>query len=958
MHSDPDSDTANTPTAGQRWINEAELELGLATLLDSDQRTLTLLFAQSEESRCYARESAPLVRIRFAAGDTIHFYPSADPQQPLQRGDVLEVVADHGLLFYRIDCDGSETVVPEGWIDPFMPLHRPTLRLFSGQFDAGHWFELRHSARQAAQRQALDPLRGLSSGRIALLPHQLYIIHEVAGRRRPRALLADQVGLGKTIEAGAIINSQLLNGRAERVLIAVPAALQHQWLVELRRRFHLNPTLLDAERLQLLAEQSDGNPFEQCQLAICALDLVSEPHWAALAVAAGWDLVVVDEAHHLQWHPQPEQVSAEYRTVEQLSAVSSGLLLLTATPQQLGTESHFARLRLLDPQRFTSLQQLEQDQHNLVPLAAAIDEIERGSGLSPRSQSFLAERLSDDQRQLLAQWQQCPSDDQLQHQLCHALLDCHGTGRVLFRNSRVAVGGFAARSVHPELLAPPAQYTAEALASPTPEQHYRDAGGSDWTQIDPRVAWLLNKLKQSPGDKLLVIIHCAESALDLVDYLRIRRGILAAVFHPQMSVVERDRAAAMFADDPDCPLLICSEIGSEGRNFQFAHQLVLLDLPRNPDLLEQRIGRLDRIGQRHTVQIYLPLLADSAQQQLLRWHHQAANAIAQHNPAAEPLYREFADRLTTTPPAGADFEALLCEAAQRNQQLNSELEHGRDRLLERNSCRQPQADQLVRSLEQADRDPQLIQYMALLLDSWGVEREPLDAHSWVLRPSSEMTEPLPLLDDGGVSVTFDRATALRREELAFLHWDHPLVTAASEQLLRSSRGNTTLATLDGRPLQQAGIAAGSILLELCYLLEAPQGNNRYLPPTTARWLFDEQGRNLAGPLKPELLSKLCKPVGRRLAAQAAKSKQATLRRLLAVGEQSAREASAQLTAAATAGAEQQLRREQQRLTALAARNPLFDSGELEALAAERRRVAEQLRQLQLRLDAIRVIVVT
>lgn len=946
------------PTPGQRWINEAELELGLATLLESDRRTITLLFADSEESRCYALSSAPLVRISFAVGDTLTYYPAADSSQPRASGEISEVVVDDGLLFYRIDSAAGSTVVPEGWIDPYIPLHRPTLRLFSGQLDAGHWFELRHSARQAALRQAQDPLRGLSSGRIALLPHQLYIINEVANRRRPRVLLADEVGLGKTIEAGAIINSQLLNRRAERVLVVVPEALQHQWLVELRRRFHLAPTLLDSERLAALSEEGQRNPFEQCQLAICSLATVTEPHWCELAERAGWDLLVVDEAHHLRWESDPALVSSEYRAIERLAQRTSGLLLLTATPQQLGAQSHFARLRLLDPERFSSLTDYQRQQAQLTPLAAAIDQIETGQLLCPASQTLLDKLLDPSEQALLSAQQADPTNRDRQAELAELLLDRHGTGRVLLRNSRAAIGGFAARRAHLALLPAPPQYDAAALASPTPERHYREGGGSDWTRIDPRVDWLLKLLKQCRNSKLLVIIHCAESALDLVDFLRIRRGLLAAVFHPKMSVVERDRAAAMFADDPECPLLVCSEIGSEGRNFQFAHQLVLFDLPANPDLLEQRIGRLDRIGQQQTVEIHLPMLAGSRQQTLLRWHSEAANSIEHYNPAAEPLYREYAAELADLAPHSTELDRLIEDAAARNRQLQAELASGRDRLLERNSCRQPHADRLAAALRASDGDPALTSYLALLLDSWGVEREPLDQHSWALRPSSEMSEPFPELDDDGISVTFDRDTALQREELAFLSWDHPMVVAASERLLHSSRGNATLAALDGRPLQQAGIASGAVLVELCFVLEAPDANRRYLPPTPARWLFDERGRDLAGPLTPAILAKLCKPVGRRLAAQAVKSKQAELRSLIALGERTAAAASPALIAAAMAAAEQQLEAEAERLRALARRNPLFDPAELQALAAEQRQLADRLERLQLRLDAVRVIVVT
>src|SRR5690606_2451823 len=126
------------------------------------------------------------------------------------------------------------------------------------------------------------------------------------------------------------------------------------------------------------------------------------------------------------------------------------------------------------------------------------------------------------------------------------------------------------------------------------------------------VVWLADWLKEHRRQKVLVICADAETAQTLEDYLRLRKGLLTAVFHEGLSLIERDRAAAYFADmEEGAQVLICSEIGSEGRNFQFAHDLVMFDLPLNPDLLEQRIGRLDRIGQTEEVNIHVPYYTDS-----------------------------------------------------------------------------------------------------------------------------------------------------------------------------------------------------------------------------------------------------------------------------------------------------------------------------------------------------------
>src|SRR6185369_5149706 len=240
------------------------------------------------------------------------------------------------------------------------------------------------------------------------IPHQLYIASEVAGRLAPRVLLADEVGLGKTIEACLILHRLILTGRAERVLILVPDSLIHQWFVELLRRFKLWFHIFDEERCEAIEEfDAVENPFLDDQLVLASISLfVKNEDRAQQAVAAGWDLLVIDEAHHLGW--SPESVSPEYALVEALCRKTPGLLLLTATPDQLGIASHFARLRLLDPDRFYDLKEFVRETEHYREIAKQ------------------AERIQDEER-------------------LHELLDQHGTGRVSFRNTRLTIKGFPRR---------------------------------------------------------------------------------------------------------------------------------------------------------------------------------------------------------------------------------------------------------------------------------------------------------------------------------------------------------------------------------------------------------------------------------------------------------------------------------------------------------------------------------
>ncbi|MEJ2530009.1 MAG: SNF2-related protein [Gammaproteobacteria bacterium] len=183
--------------------------------------------------------------------------------------------------------------------------------------DDNHWFDLRR--RTITQQQlAQSDLLGLGGARIELLPHQIYIAHEVGRRLAPRVLLADEVGLGKTIEACLILHRQLLNGSVDRALIVVPEPLLHQWLVELVRRFNLRFSLLDEERCSAITESGQAeNPFHAEQLIICSLELLtSSPLRLTQAIDGDWDILIVDEAHHLEWHqeaPSPAYTAIEDR---------------------------------------------------------------------------------------------------------------------------------------------------------------------------------------------------------------------------------------------------------------------------------------------------------------------------------------------------------------------------------------------------------------------------------------------------------------------------------------------------------------------------------------------------------------------------------------------------------------------------------------------------------------------
>ena len=652
---------------GQRWISDSESDQGLGTVTGIEHRFVNIVFTATGESRQYAKANAPLTRVIFNQGDVI----------PSHEGWTLKVISsteEHGIITYHgvkqgVDQndENEEVSLKEVMIDHFIKFNKPHDRLLNSQVDRLDWFRLRKDCLKHQYEQQQSDLMGLTGARVSLIPHQLYIADEVGNRFAPRVLLADEVGLGTTIEAGLIIHQQLVSGRAKRILIIVPESLMHQWLVEMLRRFNLKFSIFDEDRCAETAGEDATNPFSTEQLVLVNLGFITNnPKWYEELISEDWDLMVVDEAHHLNW--QQDKPSLEYQCIEQLSQVIPGVLLLTATPDQLGHESHFARLRLLDSDRFFDYEKFTEEESHYSEVADAANALVEGEKLSYEQENILSTLLKEsDISEQLTELNSNNIEDQqnIRQELLAQLLDRHGTGRILFRNSRNTIKGFPARETHPAPLTMPEQYQdtlnefmlsgcPETLANSkqakyvfTPEMLYGlDPQEETWTNFDPRVEYLIDLLKSLKKEKVLIICAHAQTAIDLETALRVKEGIRSAVFHEGLSIFERDRAAAYFAQDEDsAQLLLCSEIGSEGRNFQFSHHLVLFDLPSNPDLLEQRIGRLDRIGQTEIIRLHIPYFEDSAQHLLFDWYQQGMQAFEHTCITGRVVFEAFGQQL-------------------------------------------------------------------------------------------------------------------------------------------------------------------------------------------------------------------------------------------------------------------------------------------------------------------------
>ncbi|WP_020408511.1 RNA polymerase-associated protein RapA [Hahella ganghwensis] len=948
---------------GQRWISNTEPELGLGIIVKFESRRVTISFPAAVEERVYSANNAPLSRVRYHVGDKVYDHDDL----PYRVTGVEEL---KGVIIYICEDMLGETVnLPELELNSAVHFSSPKDRLLAGQVDKHSRFKLRYQTLKNWGGWYQSPARGLLGPRVQLLPHQLYIANEVGRRHAPRVLLADEVGLGKTIEAGLIIHQQLMTGRANRVLIVVPESLVHQWLVEMLRRFNLSFTILDEERCQALEESNDGqNPFESAQCIICSLGLL-EQHEKRFtqAEAANWDMLVVDEAHHLEW--SVEAASAAYERIEAIARKSAGLLLLTATPEQLGVASHFARLRLLDPDRYPDLDKFIEEEQGYAPINHLIQQLMSDDGVAALRQAGelqdqLKETIGEESLDTLLQELETAEDDEVQEVIFKAvksLLDRHGTGRVLFRNTRHAVRGFPERKLVTWPLESPDTYaldtTEDVLALLQPEQIL----GEDWIAQDSRIPWLLEWLKTRRTEKTLIICAQAETAMDLEVHLNLRGGVRSAVFHEGMSLLERDRAGAYFADQIEgAQVLVCSEIGSEGRNFQFAKNLVFFDLPLNPDLLEQRIGRLDRIGQQHDVEIHVPYYEDSAQEVLLRWYHEGIHAFERPFAAGQKVYQQFAEELheCLISHEQKQLDTLVSNTREFSDAMVKALQEGRDPLLELNSCHPDTANKIIEGIEAHEFDFDLKPYLEKVFDLFGVDHEPQSEDAIVLRPGDHMhSAHFPGLPEDGMTATFERQAALARDDIHYLTWEHPMTTGVMEMILESEFGNTSVCTLKLPPIQP-----GTLLLEAIYRLRCPAPKalqiERFVGQAMERTVVDSHGNDLGQVLQVEHLDQLGEKVPRRNAQDLVRHARDQLESMLDKAQNNVLPRQDALIKSAIEAMQSQTGAEIARMEALAKVNPNIRQEEIEFLRDRASELEAALKKSQLQLEAVRVAVAT
>ena len=477
-------------------------------------------------------------------------------------------------------ANGRTVAAEELWP---LKLERSLLeRLAAGELDQPEDFLIRLDLLRLLSLREAGGLGSFLGGRIRLFPHQLHVAKRATARDPVRWLLADEVGLGKTIEAALILNHLVHAGKVERCLVVAPNALTVQWLGELWRKYHQVFTLLDAQRLADVARDFGPgfNPFDVHRRAVIGLEMLTErPELTEQAVKAGIDLLVVDEAQRLR-RPPGHPGDQGWRAIAPIASLGRHVLLLSATPLEDDAHGFFRLLQLLRPEEFPEDASFEARLARGVPLPPCTSSTRRIDigGLPPRVGMPIA---AEDQ----AEWQLRTALEMTARHMPvrHAVARRQKVDRI----QRALASGAA----------------LAAVLGPDERDLRRQAENADAS--DPRLLWLLSQARRwrDANEKTLVFVAHRETLEMLRTALSHRSQLATGVFHEELSPARRDTEVARFRE-PDGPsLLISTECGGEGRNFEFCRRLVLYDLPWKPSTVEQRIGRLDRIGRRIPVEI-------------------------------------------------------------------------------------------------------------------------------------------------------------------------------------------------------------------------------------------------------------------------------------------------------------------------------------------------------------------
>ncbi|HYO55872.1 helicase-related protein [Archangium sp.] len=848
-----------------RYLPQPEWGVGhLLTLQDAGAKALVLFPAREGDPVLVSTKGGALVHYALTKGEPVRTAKG-------RRATVLsEEEGGRGLRRYviRYADTGEEDEMPESEVHALAPRSDLLSTLREGRVGDARAFALRKQALVLDDERRCDALGALLASRVMVKPHQVGVVQRVLSARRPRFVLADEVGLGKTIEAGMVFSALRLSGLARRVLVVAPSHLTVQWLVELFHKFNQLFTLMDSERYaQSLKENPTVSPWARFPLVVTSLEMLArgEEHRHAVAGEdAFWDLVIIDEAHHLKGEKA-------FEAAEALARNSWGLLLLTATPMQLDPAEYHGLLTLIDAATAPTVEGFEQRLARQEELSAAVRGLLEGKDAAGAVKALAARFPDDPKLKALKE-----RDALLQH-----LAETYSLSDRLVRNRRAVVGGFSTRRLHrhPVKLSAEELKTRDAALAALASSNLRGAplanllrrlesspaafgealrtnkalasvaGSLKLPSRDAKFGAFLEVLRgriwaSEPNAKVLVFTE----SRDTLEALRAelgREGVEALAYHGDLPMVERDRQVARFRDPEGPKVLLCTEVGGEGRNFQFAHHLVHYDLPWSPSTVEQRIGRLDRIGQSHPVEIHVFDPAGTLASDVLMLLADAVGVFGETVGGLDAVLEEVEDRLAELALLPRESRvAYASELKEKVEAARAQVKRAYDPLLDIRSFDQEAVTRLVtraqermdveveeeeQSLEEGmwsvarDLDEKLEETVTELARRVGIgvdTDEQVDAFQCAFHFGHALkVEGLPGIDineDRTVLGTFWRDTAVEAEELEYFATGHPIVESLFGFLRDGPYGRSGARFIERRgPMKAKG-------MELLYHVQMPE----------------------------------------------------------------------------------------------------------------------------------------
>ncbi len=720
-------------------------ELGIGRVTALDRRVLVVEFPRANTTLRMAANAEALVAVDLGPGRPVritdtHEESLIESQRPdgtfsLANG---RIVAAHAL--WPMELEGALLE-----------------RLALGDLDDVDDFVTRMNVLHLLALREAGGLGSFLGGRVRLFPHQLYVAERASATDPVRWLLADEVGLGKTIEASLILNRLVHMGKVTRCLVVAPDTLTVQWLGELWRKYHQVFTLLDSDRLADVAKDfgEDFNPFELHRRTVISLEmLIERPELTRQAVKAGIDLLVVDEAQHLR-RPPGHPGDAAWRAVAPIAAEGRHVLLLSATPLEDDAHGFFRLLQLLRPADFPEDLSIESRLADPAPLPACTSATRRADigGLPPRV--GIPIELADT---ATAKAQIAMEAAVRSTATANAVAERDKIDRV---RRTLASGAALAAKLGPD----EAALRAQALAM--------DAA-------DPRIEWLVSQAPRwrEAKEKTLVFVAHRETLEMLRETLSRRAQLATGVFHEALTPARRDTEVALFRDHTGPSLLVSTECGGEGRNFEFCRRLVLFDLPWKPSVVEQRIGRLDRIGRRIPVEVVYFRPPAGIGRDVVRlfealglFHEPLAGIEPQLAPIEGALEAIALDPAASL--SDARFDALIAEA----QAARTRIREAAYQQLHREPYRPAMAPGiLARVPPELDELNQEVVINASIGLGFSIAHPPGHRVFSIELASGATVDGLPGVPAGsGYVGTFDREEAVANESIDFFASGHPLV---------------------------------------------------------------------------------------------------------------------------------------------------------------------------------------